>query len=316
MSDLYVVLHPRHPPGVDAALHAVPGIVLHRPADDAGVVRALASGAQVLVTYTWRPEFMQPSLSWIAGTGAGIEQYPLELLRARGVILTTAAGVHSGCVAEHAFALMLALTRRIGEAARNMPLRLWQPLVGEELAGKKLAIIGLGRIGEEVALRARAFGVQLAGAKRHPARYQGCVTDVRGTERIGELCEWADIVLLSAPATPDGSCLIGQRELERLGRGWIVNVGRGSLIDERALVKALQSGALRGAALDVTASEPLAADSPLWRAPNVVITAHNAGDSPGYGARWGALFARNLAAFCGGDAGWVNRVGDGQGITA
>lgn len=316
MSDIYVVLHPRHPPAVDAALHAIPGIVLHRPDDDEGVVRALDSGAQVLVTHTWRPEFLRPSLSWIAGTGAGIEQYPLDQLLGRGVILTTAAGVHSGCVAEHAFALMLALTRRIGEAARNMPLRLWQPLVGEELAGKKLAIIGLGRIGEEIALRARAWGLQLAGVKRHPARYRGCVADVRGTGEIGDLCEWADIVMLSAPATPGGSCLIGRRELERLGRGWIVNVGRGSLIDEGALVRALQSGTLRGAALDVTESEPLAGDSPLWRLPNVVITAHNAGDSPGYGPRWGTIFARNLAAFCGGDGGWVNRVGDAQGMAA
>jgi phosphoglycerate dehydrogenase-like enzyme len=315
MSDIYVVLHPRHPPAVDTALLRIPGIVLHRPTDDAGVVRALDSGAQVLVTYTWRPEFLRSSLKWIAGTGAGIEQYPLDLLRERGVVLTTAAGVHSACVAEHAFALMLALTRRIGEAARNMPQRKWQPLVGEELAGKKLAIVGLGRIGEEIALRARAFGLQVAGIKRRPDRYQGCVADVRGTGQIQAICDWADILMLTAPAKPDRSCLIGERELDSLGRGWIVNVGRGSLVDETALVRALESGTLRGAALDVTATEPLPAESPLWRLLNVVITAHNAGDSPGYGPRWGAIFQRNLAAFCGrGD--WVNRASDPAGSTS
>jgi D-2-hydroxyacid dehydrogenase (NADP+) len=314
-SKIHVVLHPRHPPAVDTALLAVPGIVLHRPTDEAGVVEALDDGAQVLVTYSWRPEFLRPSLAWIAGTGAGIEQYPLDLLRERGVVLTTAAGVHSACVAEHAFALMLALTRRIAEAARHMPMRLWQPLVGEELAGKKLGIVGLGRIGEEIALRARAFGLQIAGIKRRPDDYQGCVTDVRGTGQLQAMCDWADILILAAPAKPDRSCLIGERELASLGRGWIVNVGRGSLIDEPALVRALESSTLRGAALDVTATEPLPGDSPLWRLPNVVITAHNAGDSPGYGPRWGAIFQRNPLAF-GGDEAWVNRVHDATGVRA
>jgi D-2-hydroxyacid dehydrogenase (NADP+) len=307
MSEIHVVMHPRFPPAVDLALQAMPGIVLHRPADEAGVVRALDAGAQVLVTFTWRPEFLRPSLRWIAGTGAGIEQYPLAALRRQGIALTTATGVHASCVAEHAFALMLALLRRIGEATRNMTRCHWQALPGEQLAGKKLGIVGLGRIGEQVALRARHWELEIVGVKRQPAQYQGCVTDVRGEDALGEVCDWADILLLAAPARPDRSSLVGAAELERLGHGWLVNVGRGSLVDEPALIRALESGRLRGAGLDVTAVEPLPADSPLWRLPNVVITAHNAGDSPAYGPRWGALFARNLAAFAGsGD--WVNRV--------
>jgi phosphoglycerate dehydrogenase-like enzyme len=307
MSEIHVVMHPRFPPAVDTVLRAMPGIVLHCPSDTAGVVRALDEGAQVLVTFTWAPEFLRPSLQWIAGTGAGIEQYPLETLRERGIVLTTAAGVHSACVAEHAFALMLALTRRIGEAARNMTQARWQALPGEQLAGKKLGIVGLGRIGEAVAERASSWDMQIAGVKRHPDRYRGCVSDVRGADQLGAICDWADILLLTAPANPDRSHLIGAGELERLGAGWIVNVGRGSLIDEPALVRALESGRLRGAGLDVTAVEPLPAESPLWRLPNVVVTAHNAGDSPGYGPRWGAIFERNIAAL-GGGAEWVNRV--------
>jgi phosphoglycerate dehydrogenase-like enzyme len=307
MSEIHVVMHPRFPPAVDIALRAMPGIVLRCPADNEGVVRALDAGAQVLVTFTWRPEFLRPSLKWIAGTGAGIEQYPFRELNERGVALTTAAGVHSECVAEHAFALMLALTRRIGEAARNMTRAHWEALHGEQLAGKRLGIVGLGRIGEAVAVRARNWDLQIAGIKRNPERYEGCVSAVRGIDHLGALCEWADMLLLAMPANPDRSPVIGARELERLGSGWVVNVGRGSLIDEPALVRALQSGALRGAALDVTAVEPLPADSPLWHLPNVIITAHNAGDSPGYGPRWGAIFARNLAAFRGAGE-WVNRV--------
>jgi phosphoglycerate dehydrogenase-like enzyme len=250
---------------------------------------------------------MRPSLRWIAGMGAGYEQYPLARLADRSIALTTAAGVHAGCVAEHAFALMLALTRRLGEAMRNMVAHRWQALPGEELAGKKLAIVGVGRIGEEIARRAQAWGMEVVGLKRNPGNYRGCVTDMRGVDQLPEVCDWADILLLAAPAAPDRRPLVGQRELERLGRGWIVNVGRGSLIDEAALLRALDGAGLRGAGLDVTAIEPLPADSPLWDHPNVVITAHNAGDSPGFGPRWGAIFTRNLSALRG-DGDWVNRV--------
>ncbi|OGB00274.1 MAG: hypothetical protein A3E79_12440 [Burkholderiales bacterium RIFCSPHIGHO2_12_FULL_61_11] len=311
MPELHVVLHPRRPPGVEAFLRGLPQIVLHCPADEEGVIHALDNGAQVLVTYIWRDAFLTPSLKWIAGTGAGTEQYPLEVLGARQVVLTTAAGVHADCVAEHAFSLMLALTRRLGEAVRNMTQHRWTELVGEELAGKKLGIVGLGRIGEGVARRAQNWGLSIIGVKRHPDQYQGCLTDVRGTEQMAAVCEWADILLLATPATPDRRPLVGERELDLLGAGWLVNVGRGSLIDEDALIHALRSGGLRGAGLDVTAIEPLPTGSPLWDHPQVVISAHNAGDSPGYGVRWGAIFMRNLSAFAG-TGNWVNQM-SGQG---
>lgn len=307
-----VVLHPKQPPGVAQFLHTLPQVKLHTPADDEGVVRALDAGAQVLATYIWREEFLRPSLRWIAGLGAGIEQYPLAPLHRREIVLTTAAGVHAACVAEHAFALLLALTRRVGEAVRHMERRHWQALPGEELAGKKLAIVGLGRIGEEVARRALAWDLQVVGVKRDPAGYQGCVSDVRGVAELPAVCEWADILLLCAPAMPGGRSLVGEDELRRLGAGWIVNVGRGSLIDEDALVRALTTGRLRGAGLDVTATEPLPPESPLWGLHKVVLTAHNAGDSPGFGPRWGALFSRNLVAFAGAGE-WVNRVATPKG---
>lgn len=307
MSDLHVVLHPRQPPGVAAFLRALPGVRLECPADDDGVARAMAGGAQVLATYIWRDDFFSPSLRWIAGMGAGYEQYPLPRFAQAGVVLTNAAGVHAECVAEHTFALLLALTRRLGESVRHMTQTRWVELPGEELAGKKMAIIGLGRIGEGVARRAQNWGLTLAGVKRDPASYQGCVPDVRGLDGIPALCDWADIVVLCAPATPDKSPLIRADELARLGAGWIVNVGRGSLIDEAALIDALTRGQLRGAGLDVTAVEPLPADSPLWRLPQVVLSAHNAGDSPGFGPRWGEIFRHNLIAFTGQTA-WRNRV--------
>ena len=128
MSHPSVVLHPKLPPGVAAFVRAMPGLSIESPADDDGVARALQQGGEVLVTYIWRSDFLTPSLKWIAGCGAGTDQYPLDALTEHGVTLATATGVHADCVAEHAFALMLALTRRIGEAARNMTRAEWTPL--------------------------------------------------------------------------------------------------------------------------------------------------------------------------------------------
>ena len=302
-----VVLHPQHPYGVDAFLESVPDIELQRPQDDAGVAKALNDGAEVLVTYTWRDEFLTPSLKWIAGTGAGAEQYPHDLLEERGVTLTTAVGVHSVTVAEHAFALLLALTRRVGEAVRHMSGPDWVPLFGEELLGKKMAVIGLGRIGEQIALRGQAFGMDVVGLKRRPDSYSGCLRDVRGPDALDELCDWAEVLVLCAPATADGSPIIREKQLDLLGRGWLVNVGRGSLVDPDALVTAVTNGELIGAGLDVTSPEPLPPESPLWSSPKVVITAHFAGAGPYYGERWGKIFRQNLTAFRGGGE-WQNRL--------
>lgn len=304
-SRLRVVLHPAHPPAVDEVL-ARSGVDLLRPGDDDGVARALADGAEVLVTYTWRADFLTPLLRWIAGTGAGTEQYPLDLLADRGVVLTTASGVHASCVAEHAFALLLACTRRLGESVRHMTERRWVPLAGDELGGKRLLIVGLGRIGEEVARRAEGWDVSVAGIKRDTASYRGRVTDVRAPDQLDEMCRWADAVVLAAPANASTRHVIGARQLEALGAGWLVNVGRGSLVDEDALIDALTNGQLRGAGLDVTGVEPLETQSRLWDLPGVVLSAHNAGDSPAFGTRWGEIFQANQSALLG-EGTWINQ---------
>ena len=302
-----VVLHPWYPAEVDTALSKMPEVDVLVAGDQDEVAAAMADGAEVLVTSYWRDDFLTPSLRWIAGTGAGTEQYPLDRLAAQGVVLTTAHGVHAACVAEHAFGLLLACTRELGRSVRNMTRRRWEPLVGEELGGKRMLVVGLGLIGEEVARRALAWEMSVAGIKRNPLRYDGCVSDVRGPAALAELCEWADVVVLSAPSTADTRNLVGAPELAMLGSGWLVNVGRGALVDHEALYAALTSGQLRGAGLDVTDPEPLPADSPLWDLPNVVVTAHGAGASPGYGPRWGQLFEQNLVAFTVGGP-WRNRV--------
>lgn len=302
-----VVLHPKQPFGVEIFLDGLSNIELLKPQDDKGVRDCLETGASILVTHTWSDDFLVPSIQWIAGTGAGYEQYPFELLLKRGIKLTTASGASSIAAAEHFFALLLSLTRGVAAASQNMVKEQWKPAVSDEIYNKNLAIIGLGNIGEEIAVRAQGWGMRVAGLKRRPDSYDGCVDDVRGAESLGALCRWADVLVLCAPGSKKSEPLICAAELELLGAGWLINIGRGSLVDTTALIEALTIGQLRGAGLDVTSPEPLPKNSPLWSSSKVIITAHSAGRSRDYGQRWGQIFLRNLIAFENGGR-WVNLV--------
>jgi D-2-hydroxyacid dehydrogenase (NADP+) len=305
------VLHPASVTGLAEEVAATPGLELIEAASDAEVEAALADGVPILLTYTWREEFMKPGLRWIQGVGAGFEQYPLNDFAREGVVLTTATGVHV-CVAEGAFGLILALTRRIAEAVRNAQRHEWIVREGVELAGSTIGIIGLGTIGEAFAKRAQGWEVELIGFKRHPDQYSGVVPHVYGPSDLLEVCRRSDILVITMPGSKDTYHLIGAEELEALGEGWLVNVGRGSVVDEQALIDALSKGRLLGAGLDVFEQEPLPADSPLWDMPNVVITPHSAGNTPRYGERLAGIFRQNLRAFSGEEAPWVNRVVDGR----
>lgn len=306
-----VVLHPERPPGVRRELGALAaaGEIELVVADDAEAVhRALVEGADVLATYRWEPRFLQPSLRWVAGEGAGIEQYPLAELRASGVVLTTGSGVHSSAVAEHAMALLLALTRRVWESAAAVGRRSWERLPATELDGATAVVLGLGTIGEAIARRASCFGMSVVGVKRDPASYRGVVREVVAPDHLVEVCGRADVLFAVLPATPETVGIVGDAVLEALDDGWLVNVGRGNAVDQDALLRAVTAGRLRGAGLDVVPEEPLPVDSPLWELPNVALTPHIAGSTPAYGRRWVELFRRNLAAFHGSGP-WVNLVG-------
>lgn len=314
-SMIRVVVDPGCPTGVPETVEAMPGLDVVLAPDRDAVAAELAAGAEVLVTSYWRDDFLTQNLRWVAGNGAGTEQYPLEQFRRNGIELTTAHGVHAACVAEHAFGLLLGVTRGIGLAGRNAVTHSWAPTTTDELGGKKMAIIGLGRVGEEVARRAIAWDMEVVGLKRTPARYEGCVSVVRGPDALHELCHWADVLMITAPSTDETRGLIGTEEFALLGAGWLVNVGRGPLVDSDALLVALRDGALRGAGIDVTDPEPLPQDSPLWDRPDLVITPHIAGDSPNFAPRWARIFERNLHAYAGG-GNWQNRfehVGPGAG---
>lgn len=307
MSDpLRVVLDPRHPRGVAESFRAIDGIDLIEAEDPDGVAAAVRDAA-VLVGWKWEDRFLADGLRWIQSISAGVEQFPLDELARRGVALTSARGVHGPQIAEHTFALLLAMTRNVAISTRDATERIWRPRMAEEIAGRTMAIVGLGSIGEEVAGRAVAWDMRVIGIKANPDGYDGVAERVSGPGALLDVCREADVVVSVLPDHPDTRGLFDDEAFAAIGAGWFVNVGRGSAVDEDALVRALDDGELRGAGLDVFEVEPLPDDSPLWSHPRVVVTPHMGGLSPAYGPRLARIFEQNLAAFRG-EGAWRNRI--------
>lgn len=297
-----IVLHPRHVRGIAEAIGAL-DVDLVEPAED-GIPDAIQESG-ILVTYIWEDRFL-PGLRWLQSISAGHDQYPHDEFGRRGIVLTSASGVHGPQMAEHAFALLLALTRGIGVATRRAERAEWKPLMLHELTGATLGVLGLGAVGEEVAGRAKAWGMTVIGTKRSRDGYAGAADEVLPPEATAEIFRRSDAVVSVLPGGDGTDRIITRDMLESLG-GWFVNLGRGNVVSDTDILAALESGGLLGVGLDVFETEPLPSSSPLWEHPRVVITPHVAGLSPHYGPRLAEILAHNLAAFAG-DGQWRNRV--------
>jgi len=246
------------------------------------------------VAYTWMLSGEEldsaPRLRWLHSSAVAVGTICLLALAERGVVVTNTRGVQGGPIAEHVFATLLALTHGVPLALDRQRTQTWaqNEFVGERLpvrlSGLCLGVVGLGSIGSEVARLGVAFGMRVIGLRRHPE--QGGppgVHAVWGAGRLDELAASADVLVVAAPLTGETESLLDARRIAGMKAGaWLVNVARGQLVDEAALVAALESGALSGAALDVFAHEPLPAASPLWRAPNLLITPHTSGFRHGH----------------------------------
>ena len=290
-----------------AALRTMPRIRLLCPDSPAAVAAALgAAGVLVTERVGWRDEFLVPGLRWVQSQSAGTEGFPLAEFRRRGIAFSTGRGLHAVC-AEHALALLLALIRDVHLSVRDMAGRRWRHHVPAELTGRTVAVAGLGTIGAGIARLLGGWDVRIIGLTRSPSRHAGVVSDIRPLTQLRAACREASVLLLAVPGGPDTRHLVAGPELDALGDGWLVNVSRGSVVDEAALVASLTSGTLRGAGLDVTEVEPLEADSPLWGLPNVIITPHMAGRTPRYAERFADLMAHNVRAYCG-EGEWQNRI--------
>jgi phosphoglycerate dehydrogenase-like enzyme len=262
------------------------------------------SDTDIFVGYSIRPEqfALARRLKWIHSTATGIGQLMFPALRESGVVVTNARGVHSVPVAEHVMTLLLALARRLPDAVRFQGQAQWsqQEIWGaevppRELDGAVLLLVGFGAIGQEVARRAKAFGMTIRAVTRS-GRGDGALAEkIFSAEYLADVLGQADFVVLAAPETPATTHMIGSRELAAMKRtAYLINVARGTLIDEPALMDALSREVIAGAALDVAENEPLPPENPLWRTKNLLITPHVAGVGERLWERQGALLAENL----------------------
>lgn len=243
----------------------------------------------IFVGYSLRAKQLKDAkkLKWIHSTAAGVAQLMYPELRESGLLVTNPSGIFSVPMAEHTMGLLVALARNFPDSVRQQNAKRWsqqelwdKPPHLTELNGQVLLIVGYGSIGREVAKRATAFEMRVWGVTRSGDGERAHAEKILPAARLHEALPSADYVLIAAPETPETKQLIGATEIAKMKRGArLVNVARGSLLDEAALIRALENGGLGGAALDVAETEPLPTGSPLWTAPNLMITPHTSGVS-------------------------------------
>jgi phosphoglycerate dehydrogenase-like enzyme len=245
-------------------------------------------------------------LRWVQSPAVGVGSLMFPELLSSPVVITSARGIRARAIAEHVLGVTIALARQLPSAIRAQIAHRWaqEELEGaavdvRTLQGQRMGIVGLGAIGLELVKIAAPFGFRVSAIRRRAGepRPEG-VESVWPPDRLPDLLAQSDVVVLAAPHTPETKRLIGKRELDRIKRGaLLVNIARGKLVDDDAVIDALRDGRLGGAALDVFSEEPLDPASPYWDLPNVIITPHTSGAMKDYWTPLVALFADNLRRF-------------------
>ncbi len=288
------------------------GHAFERPEADESHWVSLLAEAEVLFDFDRThledlPE-RAPSLKWIQATSAGIGQLVAKHRYAERMpetLFTTTSGVHAIPLAEYALMSILMFRRRVPEMLAHQRERRWERFASSDLAERSLTVVGMGSIGREVARLASSFGMRPIGVKRTVAGVDPASLHLEALYAFDELhtaLRGAEHVVLSAPHTPETEGMIGATELALLASGAIVvNVARGALIDESALVDALESGHVGGAALDVFQEEPLSPESPFWTMPNVLVCSHSAGTTDRENERITDIFCENLRRYLAGE---------------
>jgi D-2-hydroxyacid dehydrogenase (NADP+) len=245
-------------------------------------------------------EALEPG-DWVQVMRAGYDAYPVDAFRDRGIKFSNAAGIHDSVVAEHAFALALSFTRNIPEFSKRRYERTWGPRSGLSLKlgdwkNKRLTVYGVGNIGESIARRGLAFEMDVYGIKRNPDDYNGCLPDghVLPASDLRSVLPKTDLLAVIVPLTAETRGSIDAAAFEALpDSAVLVNVARGPVVDQDALVDALRDDSIAGAGLDVFETEPLPEESPLWGHEDVLITPHVGGRSDTFPKRFGDLFLEN-----------------------
>jgi D-2-hydroxyacid dehydrogenase (NADP+) len=257
------------------------------------------------VSGLWKNQLIEraPRLKFVQSVSAGTDQFSRDLFQQHGIRLASGQGVNERAVAEHAMALMLSLTRQLHLARDNQASLIWRGMIPDraqredELAGKTLLVVGLGRIGTRLARLGRAFDMRVVGIKRHPQPIAD-VDVILGHEHLMDALSNADFVALTCPLTPETEGMLGEMQFAAMkSSAYLINVARGRIVDEEALLTALHSGSIAGAALDCFHDEPLSADSPVWGLKNAIITPHTAGETRRYEANLVDILLENLECF-------------------
>ncbi len=244
-----------------------------------------------------------PQLKWYQQWGGAgtdwLSRYP-EIIE-KDFVLTNAAGAHAVPISEHIFGMLLMFARKLHTSRDHQKEKTWKSFEADELfelAGKTMLLIGVGGIGRRVARLAGIFEMRVIGIRRHPDIPAPGVEMMYAPEQLSEVLPQADVVVLTAPLTPDTRHLLGEIEFRLMKRSAIlINTGRGGTIDEPVLIRALQEGWIAGAGLDVFETEPLPQDSPLWGMENVILTAHYSGWNPNFDERAFDIFIDNLKLY-------------------
>ena len=239
------------------------------------------------------------SLQWVQAFSSGVDSYPLDSLRERGIILTNVAGIHSEPIAEQILGYMLMFARKLHQGGRQQAQPRWERYEGGELAGKTLGIVGVGAVGSRLAEFASVLDMTVLGIKRTPETAPDTVDECWGPDDLDALLPKADYVALTCPLNEDTRGMIDADALAAMHNSAIlINVARGGVVDDyRELEIALQQHEIGGAALDVFPEEPYDLTAPIWGLPNVLITPHMAGSSPRKPDRIAEIVADNFEKY-------------------
>ena len=239
------------------------------------------------------------NVRWYHSLGAGVENLiTVPAFRERGIQLTNNSGAMDVPIAEHVIALVLAAAKRLYLYRDQQARREWKDHAQIEVHGSTLVVYGLGSIGGEVARRAAALGMRVIGVRRRDLPGVPGVERVVPAERLAEVASEADFLAVCAPLTAQSRGAVSREVIARMKpSAWIINIARGPIVDERALVEALAAGRIGGAALDALTVEPLPPDDPLWAFPNVIITPHSSNSSPRVRERTIALIVENVRRY-------------------
>ncbi len=277
-----------------------------------------AGEADIIVTSGfWRNELLETAsnIKFVQSASAGMDQYDKEKFAKNSVRLASAQGVNERAVSEHAMALILSLARQLHTGRDNQKSAAWRGMISDpalredELGGKTMLIVGIGRIGSRLAHLARAFDIKVIATKRDPSQGGEAADEVHAQSNLPDLLPKADIVVLTCPLTPQTESMIDTAALSAMKpSAHLINVARGRVVEEAALIDALEQGKISAAGLDCTAEEPLSASSPLWGMENVIITPHTAGETRRYEDNVIDLLMENLDRLWRGESALKNQI--------